>query len=520
MSSETPSVSFHRLRQIWAEHRVFVVVFTILAFLFLFRLADFPGTHYDEGAVLHVSKNFALNGIYADYSSEGNRPYGPSVGTGPTLLVPIAILFKLFEVNISIGRLVVVFYSLIMLIAIYGLARRLLDRRFALVATLLLVLTPSLTMYFFGRTVLGEVPAICLCLLALLLWLESDSHQIMRLFGTGVLFGLACITKPQWALFILPALLICWLADRIWYHQRRSIYFVIPGIMAGVIFAGWLYLILYVISAADGVENIAALQGTASYALFVWKTDRALGLLVQPSTFVGLLIPALIYSLYRDRKRSRKNQEWSILNVFVGVALAFFASSLAWPRYGFPALGLGSILVARLLYDLTNGFRPDWQALAVAPIRMRLARILINGGTLIFLVIFLAASLYIFWKELRTYSMAATYATAAYINEYIPPNAIIETWEQEMAVLTDHRYHYPPQFVDAENGREEELGLPEGHVSVRDRYDFRDYVDADYVVVGFIGRDAGLYEPHRLQGYELIKVIDSYHIYQKQSATN
>ena len=34
--------------------------------------------------------------------------------------------------------------------------------------------------------------------------------------------GLACITKNQYAFFILPSLLVNWIADMLWYRQRGA----------------------------------------------------------------------------------------------------------------------------------------------------------------------------------------------------------------------------------------------------------------------------------------------------------
>ena len=75
---------------------VSVIVLGIIAFLMLYRLSEYPILWYDEGSHLHLAKNLALNGIYADYSSEGLRHGGPVVGVGPTIVLPMALVFKIF----------------------------------------------------------------------------------------------------------------------------------------------------------------------------------------------------------------------------------------------------------------------------------------------------------------------------------------------------------------------------------------------------------------------------------------
>ncbi|NWG18486.1 MAG: hypothetical protein HXY41_17830, partial [Chloroflexi bacterium] len=90
-----------------------VIVAAVAAFLLLYRLDVYPEPWYDEGSHLHVAKNYALNGIYADYSSEGIRYYGPAVGVGPTVMLPVAALFNLFEVSIPLARLAIVVYGFV-----------------------------------------------------------------------------------------------------------------------------------------------------------------------------------------------------------------------------------------------------------------------------------------------------------------------------------------------------------------------------------------------------------------------
>jgi 4-amino-4-deoxy-L-arabinose transferase-like glycosyltransferase len=133
-------------------------VILIGAFLLVYQLDRYPAPWYDEGSHLHVAKNFALNGVYADYSSEGNRPFGPAVGVGPTVLLPIALLFKVIGVSIPLARAVIVVYGVLSLSMLYLLTARLLNQRAALIAVMLTLLSPAVDFVFKSRTVLGEVP--------------------------------------------------------------------------------------------------------------------------------------------------------------------------------------------------------------------------------------------------------------------------------------------------------------------------------------------------------------------------
>ncbi|MFN3762806.1 MAG: glycosyl transferase, partial [Anaerolineae bacterium] len=89
----------------------------VVLFLALYHLRDYPLTWFDEGSHLHVPKTLVRFGVYADYSSEGFRYYGPTIGVGPTVMLPIAAAFKLFGIGLLQARLVMVLY---LLAAIYA----------------------------------------------------------------------------------------------------------------------------------------------------------------------------------------------------------------------------------------------------------------------------------------------------------------------------------------------------------------------------------------------------------------
>src|SRR5512134_3242270 len=77
-------------------------------FLALVNLPYAPSTWFDEGSHLHVPKTLVQHGVYADISSEGYRYYGPTVGVGPTVMLPVALVFKFFGVGLAQGRSVIV----------------------------------------------------------------------------------------------------------------------------------------------------------------------------------------------------------------------------------------------------------------------------------------------------------------------------------------------------------------------------------------------------------------------------
>ncbi|MEP6987344.1 MAG: hypothetical protein ABI970_17195, partial [Chloroflexota bacterium] len=105
------------------------------------------------------------------------------------------------------------------------------------------------------------------------------------------------------------------------------------------------------------------------------------------------------------------------------------------------------------------------------------------------------------------------YAVANWVKANVPQDAVIETWEQEMGVLTNNKIHYPPQLVLAYAVAQEWQHGP----SAANYYDFRTESTADYIIKGPFGVFTGLYPDDRLSNYDIINTIGAYQIYKKRS---
>jgi 4-amino-4-deoxy-L-arabinose transferase-like glycosyltransferase len=497
-----------------------VIVAALAAFLFLYRLNVYPEPWYDEGSHLHVAKNYALNGIYADYSSEGIRYYGPAVGVGPTVMLPVAALFNLFGVSIPLARLAIVVYGFVALAALYGLSRRFMGHWPALTAVALVLLSPGTDFPYNSRTVLGEVPGMAFLAAGLWLWLRPETRRLPGLVGAGVLLGLACITKNQFALFILPAMLLAWISDLVWYRRRGWLYFVVPGLIAGALFFAWTAIVLFVLGGqGDLADNLATLRRATSGAFFrldMAAMERAISFLMGGGVYSAMFIPALLYGLFLSLRRgSEEGQRYGILTLFILVAIGLFVTSLGWARYAFAPVVLSSILVVRMFVDLIGGRRFDWQGI------QRLVRGETTTPALIALVLLCGVAvnagllpLYARVHAAFQHGNGDAYTLAEYLNANVPREALIETWEQELGVLTDHTYHYPPQVVLAYAVAE----TWEGAAPARDLYDFRDYGPPDYVITGPFGVYTIIYPTERLADYDLIHTIGAYNVYRRKSA--
>jgi 4-amino-4-deoxy-L-arabinose transferase-like glycosyltransferase len=188
-----------------------LVLIGTIVLLALVNLPYAPRTWFDEGSHLHVPETLIRYGVYADISSEGFRYFGPTIGVGPTVMIPIALVFRLVGIDLLAARLVIVVYLLAALWIFYRLAHRLHGKSLALLTVLLLIASRTRGfegMIEYGRQVLGEVPGLAWLGVGLLAYTSAvlhPDHRRRNALLAGIGFGLALITKNQFALVVAPS---------------------------------------------------------------------------------------------------------------------------------------------------------------------------------------------------------------------------------------------------------------------------------------------------------------------------
>lgn len=457
----------------------------LLALAFgLINLPYAPRTWFDEGSHLHVPKTLVRHGVYADISSEGFRYYGPTVGVGPTVMLPIAASFQVFGVGLAQGRAVIVVYMLVALGAGYALARRLHGPGAALLALLLLLASRTLRfegLVEYGRQVLGEVPGVAFLFLGCLAWARGvGAAQGWRMPAlAGLSFGLALVTKNQFVLIVPPALALAALLD--WRHYRLGSWWLrlLPVMIACACFGLWTLVQLQFLGPGSFAANLAQTRRAAGGAIFVFDpaaSARAARYIVQP--FGLLLLPGLAYALWRCRERSARALAELPAALIPALWIGWYLISLGWPRYALPAVAFGALAVARLAVDLAAALRARGPRVAVWGLGLYIALVAL-------LPLALSARVVLSPDD-------SAQRMAAYLDAHVPAGTVVETWEPELGVLTDHRYHYPPIELLDVAVRGEWLG------GAGLRYDGLEAEPA-YVVVGPFGQWVGIYPTAALE---------------------
>lgn len=523
------SVAGVRISRRTLERAWLAALVALALFLALVNLPYAPRTWFDEGSHLHVPKTLVQHGVYADISSEGYRYYGPTVGVGPTVMLPIALVFKLFGVGLLQGRLIIMVYLLVALAAFYALVRRLHGSLVGLLALTLLLASRTVSydgLVEYGRQVLGEVPGLAFLLLGTLAWLvalRTDNQRrttddrppassrgrrsavggqwsMAVLAGMG--FGMALVTKNQFVLVVPPALLLAGLLDWRYYRAGRWRLRLVPLIVACGCFGIWTLAQFQFLGPGSFVENMRQTRQAAGGSIFVFSlraTLRAGYYLLRPDLYGGLLIPSLLYGAWRARRRDAQGLAEALIVLIVGLWLAWYiGASLAWPRYAFPAVAFSALLVARMLVDLLG-----WLWRGAAPQRTMAVAVAAYAALAVAVPLALSAR-----GVMRPDDSAQQ--MAAYLDVNVPRDAIVETWEPELGVLTDHRYHYPPIALLDTAVRHQWLGGP--------ALVYNGLSDVPiYVVVGGFGGYTGVYAPAVLaRDYVELQHIGSYVLFRRK----
>lgn len=492
---------------------VTVLAVVVVLFLALYNLTDYPTTWFDEGSHLHVPKTLVRFGVYADYSSEGFRYYGPTVGVGPTVMLPIAAVFRLFGIGLLQARLVMVLYLLVTVYVFYRLACELGGRQLAWVATALLITSRGVSLLEYGRQVLGEVPGLFFMVAGLALWFAAWEKADWRRLGlVGLLLGLAMVTKNQYLLVLAPMLGLAWLANLVYYRTVPHRVFIIPGLVSIACFALWqVYMILY-LGPATASENLTMLREQTAGAALVFSPElmkESIKYLVSLDVYLGMLLPVLVYGFVISLPRQREGQRWGTLFILIIVNLAWYVvASIGWPRYAFPGLAIASLFVASFFHRLTEGFQMGgvalWQALKLR--QSDLHKHALRWAILVWLAIMITRPLLYIMQQVVSPPVNAPAAMAAYLDKYVPHEALIETFEPEMGFLTDHNYHFAPTVALQQAVRHVWLDGPPPAES----YDFVQKEHPDYVLVGPFAHWINLYPADSLAAhYRLVTSIEA-----------
>jgi Dolichyl-phosphate-mannose-protein mannosyltransferase len=486
-------------RQPIAWERLVVTSLLIAApFLAFYNLEYNPRPWHDEGAALSVAKTLAEDGVYAAKNSDGYQTFGPVQSVGPTVLLPIALSFRLFGVGLLQGRVVASLYLLITGVLFYLLGREFFGRRAALIAIILLYGSPAAAFLKQGRQALGEVPALGFLLAAWLVWMRTDeTSRRGRSLLVGLLLGLAMVTKTQYIAMGLVALAIMMALDLVYYRQGNAGRLVIVGWIAlacVAVWQGWQYVYF---GRETFFDNLAKLRQLAA-STTGFRADLTLNSIkflfgADSGHFYYFWgIPALMYAGLLGLRRTQVGFGIGFLVIFASLWLAYYLFwGLPWTAYSFVPATISALFVGKLGDDLIGNWSVPVSSLWSELRRGQPAQAVATVA--IFAVLSITAA-YALQAQIRTDVLnrdTAPQQTAAFLNQVVDKDAVIETWERELAILTDHKYHFPDQSLLAQTHAMIYHGTPGNYVLGKDYLLAR---RPKYLVLGWFARWMKLYD--------------------------
>jgi 4-amino-4-deoxy-L-arabinose transferase-like glycosyltransferase len=411
-----------------------------------------PVTWYDEGINLQAARTLARTGQYGLVYAQDVRLFDLQLTTGPTVIAPIALVFKMFGVGLAQGRVVMVGYTVLAALGLYRLGRLLYGTSVAALAVLVLCATdrasPGVT-----RDVVGEVAALAFFFWGAALFVTARATGgTIRYVGAGLLFGLAILTKGQFGL-LLPALVTVWLVTRGRPGDFRGRNLLLMLTLAMTSPALWQLYQMVDLGGAGFMDHLRGLSAASSVSATVLPfSNMSTGIrsLVSSSWAVlGLAGLAYVWLAAIGPGWRKAPAERLLLPTFASAWLVWYLSlSVGYDRYTIPLIATCALFAAALFCDLIRRFgvaanlkrRSAWHVLVADPALSGLllipAALIVSGITLQLM-------------NLRRPPESAAQEIAGLITRDVEPRATTESFEWQLDVLTERPFHHPPPFVPA-----------------------------------------------------------------------
>jgi 4-amino-4-deoxy-L-arabinose transferase-like glycosyltransferase len=400
-----------------------------VTFLATANLTSYPTiSGWDEGMYLQFAGNLAYRGEYVTIG-----------GSGPTLIVPIALALRLLGNSLGAARLIMVAYLLAALACVYLLVRSI-GGRPAAIASIPLFLIAGYTTYdtiWVGRQVLAEVPSLAFALLGLWLWIKSwRSHQ-KWLIASAFLFALAVVTKNQFLWIFGLGIVLIFLADRIYYRQLRWASGIVP--LAGIVlgYGSWFLLSLWIVHPGDRASYLEAQSALTAASFLHVSLQRSLAnleLFYHSEQWLPALV-SIAYGLFSSRARTQAALQKLLLPLFTSVALlSFLGPSLPWARYLYLTLALASLCTALLIGDLIGwvGRRGKLGGLLTV-VAFVLSLSLLSGQRIVGNI-----------QRIVTTNDRSAEQFAALVDQTVPSSANVLNWEWEIEFYSNRSFVHPP----------------------------------------------------------------------------
>ncbi len=476
-----------------------------------YNLANYPELWWDEAIFSDTAANVVQHSRYAFTVESPNQlsDLDYRISAGPTIILPVALSYRLLGVGLVQGRLVAGLYLAFAFLALFLCSRRLFGTPAALLAVLLVLTGTDVANW--GRAVMGDVPALGLFLFATWLItrsLDEDSSAFLCL--GGLFLGLAFDAKEFYGLAFLPPLAaLAWQNWGKWRLLARKTGLFILGVSLPLL--AYLTFKAVVLGGVwPAVLHFLRQKFLLRHEFFTPLTvgriyvESCRYLLTHPLYLSGL---AGCCWLWRTGRLTLGRTLWA--GNFLLWSLVYL-TAIFWPRFALPALFLAAPVAADLLCRIlarTTAQLASWP------------RRWVTAGLLAGFMLWVMPL-----TGLKCLETAATLhdqppnRLVAYLRQHVPLQSLIETPEYELAFLDDdHHIHLMPAFYIVQSGEQGvELFNPRPQP-----YNFSK-IRADVLVLGSFGKTifAQIYPPALVdQYYRRVARLNCYDIYVRRGSS-
>lgn len=308
---------------------------TVLLFVNLYSISTLttkPSYWYDDGINVELAHNFADFGqldliIAPNIFSRAGATVG---STGYPITLPLAIFFKIFGFGLAQARIYMLLWMNALLLIFFFIVKKMWSSQMAYSWTLLIV--SFAPFYGNGRSVMGEIPGF-LFFLSSFYFLEQR-----KWWQSGLLLGLAVVSKPSIFVFLIPAYMLTLLFSNGTWRLRC---FNLLKLGASSFLALLPWLVIYVEEVLRGglgenifnhFKNPYAEAGVSALT----NIGNNLPTLVTSTTllYMWVLLLGIIVALFLERDLFWKHKNLLIITAtYLPLALLQYLKSFGYLRY-------------------------------------------------------------------------------------------------------------------------------------------------------------------------------------------
>jgi hypothetical protein len=308
----------------------------------------------------HLERAVHCRQLLSEQGSGGLREiFAMSSFYPPLVPCATALLYGLFPVTPLAAQSVMLGFLGLALVSLFVLGRRLFDPGTGLLAALLFGTAPFVV--FSGTNFQLDLPLAAMVSFALLALVRTEGFSARGWsLVAGIAWGLGMLTKPPFALYVLPpVVLTAWRGLREEAPRRRLANLALAVLVGGATALPWYGPRLFGLS-----SQVLARAYKQAAESEIPELFSSASLLFYPRTFLpqfgllaGLLFLWGLWAIARDR--AARGLLWSASVVPFGLLLLIQNRNL---RYTLPLLPAVALLAARGLTSLPSAWRPPARA--------------------------------------------------------------------------------------------------------------------------------------------------------------